>query len=243
MPVFCFRGSVASDKIWLHDRRRLCPDTRRYAPRLRGPFGRAWWRQGALGLSAGLGDATLRQRYRCSNTSQAGNGRGEVFESGPLTRELETPAVAGDQPDGGGGKEAAELDGDALKLTILEPRAWIRHGEKRLEWPSLKMLGGVSAALGCCCSCFDNAERSCDRIVRRLGQEDLPGREDEVSDREAVSIETESRNHQENAFLLHRNPFRESDAILVRASLTIHRASRPGRTRRSGRAGSASALP
>ena len=243
MPVFGFRCSLASDKIWLSDCSRLCHGTRRRAPRLRGPFGRAWWRQGALGLSARLGDATLRERYRCSNTNQAGNGRGEVYESRPLTRELEVLAVVGGQPDGGGRKETAELDGDALKLTILEPRTWIRHGDKRLERPSLKLLGGVSAALGYCCCCFDNAERSCDRVVVRLGQEDLPGREDEVSDRAAVSIETEPRNHQENAFLLHRRPFRESEAILVRAGLMIHRSSRPGRTRRSGRAGFARALP
>jgi hypothetical protein len=153
----------------------------------------------------------------------AEDAEAEVYESRPLTRELEAPAVVGNQPDGRGRKETAELDGDALKLTILEPRAWIRHGENRLERPSLKLLGGVSAALGCCC--FDNAERSCVRVAGRLGQEDLPGREDEVSDRAAVSIETEPRNHQENALLVHQRPFRESDAILVRASLMIHRAS------------------
>ncbi len=96
--------------------------------------------------------------------------------------------------------------------------------------------------MGCCCRCFDNAERPCDRIVGRLGQEDLLGREDEVSDREAVSIETEPRNHQGDAFLLHRRTFRQSDAILVRTGLMIHRTSRPGRTRRSGRADFASAL-
>src|ERR1039457_417790 len=90
---------------------------------------------GRPGLSAGLGDATLRERYRCSNTSQEGNGRGEVYESRPLTREREAPAVVGDQPDGGGRKETAELDGDALKFTILEPRAWMRHGENSLERP------------------------------------------------------------------------------------------------------------
>ncbi len=214
---------------------------RRCAPRLRGPFGElAGVRR--PGLSAGLGDATLRKRYRCSNTSQEGNGGGEVYESRPLTRELEAPAVVGDHPDGGAGKEAAELDGDALKLTILEPRAWLRHGEKSLERPSLKLLEGVSAALGRCCGCFDKAERSCDRVVGRLDQEDLPGCEDEVSNLAAISIETEPWNHQENAFLAHRRPIRESDAILVRTSLMIHRSSRPGRSRRSGRADFASAL-
>lgn len=196
----------------------------------------------AQGLSAGSGDATLRERYRRSNTSQEGKGRGEVYESRPLTRELEAPAVAGDQPDGGGGKEAAELDGDALKLTILEPCTWLRHGEKSLERPSLKLLEGVSAALGRCCGCFDNAERSCDRVVGRLGQEDLPGCEDEVSYLAAISTETEPWDYQENAFLAHRRPFRESDAILVTASLMIQGSSRPGRSRRSGRADFASAL-
>ena len=148
--------------------------------------------------------------------------------------------MVGNQPDGGGRKETAELDSDALKLTILEPRAWICHRENRLERPGLKLLGGVSAALGCRCCCVDNAERSCDRVACRLGQEDLPGREDEVSDRSTVSIETEPRNHQENTFLAHRRPFRESDGILVRASLMIG-SSRSGWSRRFGRAGFASA--
>ena len=195
-------------------------------------------RHGAPGNShCTLRDATLRERYRCSNASQEGNSSGEVYESRPLTQELEAPAVVGNQPDGRGRKETAELDGDALKLTILEPRAWIRHGENRLERPGLKLLGW-----GCRCCCVDNAERSCDRVAGRLGQEDLPGCEDEVSDRAAVSIETEPRNHQENAFLAHGRPFRESDAILVRASLMIHRSSRSGWSRRFGRAGFASAL-
>jgi hypothetical protein len=74
-------------------------------------------------LVAGFGDATLRERYRCSKTNQEGNGRDEVYESRPLARELEASAVVGDQPDGGRRKETAELDGDALKLTILKPRA------------------------------------------------------------------------------------------------------------------------
>src|ERR1035438_4661732 len=129
----------------------------------------------------------------------AEDAEAEVYESRPLTRELEAPAVVGNQPDGRGRKETAELDGDALKLTILEPRAWIRHGENRIARPGLKLLGW-----GCRCCCVDNAERSCDRVAGRLGQEDLPGCEDEVSDRAAVSIETEPRNHQENAFLAHR---------------------------------------
>ena len=144
----------------------------------------------------------LREGYRCSNTGQTGNRRGEVRESRMLTRELEAPAMVRDEPDAGGRKETAEVDGDALKLTILEPRARIRHRENRIERPGLNLLGGVSGALRSY-GCLDDAERSSVGVVGRPGQKDLPGREDEIS---GDFVETEPRNHQENAFLAHRHP-------------------------------------
>lgn len=156
-------------------------------------------------MSAGLDDAMLQKGYRCSNTSQTGNRRGEVYESRVLTRKLDAPAVVRDKPDAGGRKETAEVDGDAPKLTILEPRAPIRHCENRVERSRSKLLGGVSAALRGS-SCFDDAERSCVGVAGRPGQEDLPRREDEVSDCAGDFVETEPRNHQENAFLFHRRP-------------------------------------
>src|SRR5512143_735671 len=85
-----------------------------------------------------LRGARLRERHGGSRSGQQGNRRGKEFESRTLARELEAPPVAGDEPDGGGRKETADPDGDALKLTIFEPRARIGRREDRVERSSLR---------------------------------------------------------------------------------------------------------
>lgn len=156
----------------------------------------------------------LREGYRCSCIGQGGYGRGEVFESGPLTQELETPAVVWGEPDARGRKETADVDGDALELAILETRSSIRRRENPVERLSAKARGRLSAAW---------RGRGIPGEVERTrqvgaagppGQKDLPGREDEISDCTGRPVEIDPWDHHDDALLVHgASPFREFDAV------------------------------